>query len=163
MLLKKALEKLQENKEFKNYTNKHKESFLSHAFTMVDKVQGSWQIGYCNPKTDKVIVFEIDKEIDVKPEEDIFKKPGQKVKPLDLSKVKLNLEQVMKITNDLVEKNHSAEIVNKTIVILQNLGKNLYNLTLVCQSFNIINIRIDATSGEILLETKQSIMGLRKE
>ncbi|MBU0472211.1 MAG: hypothetical protein KKF89_01065 [Nanoarchaeota archaeon] len=162
MLLKKAIEKIESSKAFKDFKEENPEFYLAHAFTIIDKIQQEWQVGYYGKKRDKVVVFITGETITKSPEEEIFKKPGHHVKELDLKKVKLTLETAINKAEELVKKKYSAEIVNKIICILQNLETELYNLTLITQAFNIINIRIDAKNGEVLRESRQSILGLKK-
>ncbi|NQU98749.1 hypothetical protein HQ533_04735 [Candidatus Woesearchaeota archaeon] len=163
MLLKTAIKNIEASKEFKDFKKNNQDFYLVHAFTLIDKVQQDWQVGYYSKTKDKVVVFLTGKEITKSPEEEVFKKPGHKVKELNMKNIKLNLEQAIKKANELVKKKYSAELVNKTICILQNLETELYNLTLVSQAFNIINIKIDAKTGEVLHESRQSILGLKKQ
>ncbi|MAG38543.1 hypothetical protein CMO90_00465 [Candidatus Woesearchaeota archaeon] len=163
MELKKAIKQLESSKEFKEFKKKDKTHKLAHAFTILDKEeQQDWQIGYYSKKSDKVIVFTVGKEITISPEEEVFKKPGHKVELLDLKNVSITLEEAIKKSEEIVKKKYSAEIINKTIVILQCLKTEMYNLTLVSQSFNIINIKINSKNGKVLHESKQSIIELGK-
>ena len=161
MLLKKAIDKIEGSKVFKDFKKENTEYYLAHAFTMIDKVQGDWQVGYCN-KNDKVVVFEAGKEVEKKPEEKIFKKPDDTVNKLDLKKVELDLEKGVEIAEDLLEEKYKGEFVTKIIAILQNLETELYNITLVTQSFNLVNVRVDAKTGKVLKHSKESILGLKK-
>ncbi|MBU1202400.1 MAG: PepSY domain-containing protein [Nanoarchaeota archaeon] len=163
MLLKTAIKKLEESKEFKEFIKENKNHYLAHAFTIIDKIQQNWQIGYYGKETDKVVVFEVGKNISRFPEEEVFKKPEHKVKPLNLKKIKLTLEEALNIAEKLVSEKYSYETINKTIVIVQNLETEMYNLTLVTQTLHIINIKIDAHTGTILKEFRQSVMGLNRD
>jgi len=178
MLLKTAVKKIESSKVFKDFKNRNPDFYLAHAFTIIDKIQQDWQTGYYSRTKDKVVVFMIGKEtqsrksagmpkekllsITRSQEEEVFKKPGERVKKLDLKKVKINLEKAIDISEKLLKKKYPAEIVTKTIVILQHLETELYNLTLVTKSLNIINIKIDANNGKVLHESRQSILGLKK-
>ncbi|MBU1030257.1 MAG: hypothetical protein KKB65_03425 [Nanoarchaeota archaeon] len=163
MLISKAIDKIKGSKEYKELLKEHPNIYLAHAFTMVDKIQSDWQIGFYNPDNDQVVVFEVGKTVSMSSHEEVFKKPETKIQKLDLKNVKINLEKAINISEKLVEKKYSAEKINKTIVILQNLECELYNLTLVTHTLHIISIKIDARTGEVLSEAKNSIMSLKKE
>ncbi|MFH1590142.1 MAG: hypothetical protein ABIB43_06260 [archaeon] len=163
MILKKAIEKIESSDVFKAFKKDNPDFYLAHAFTIIERVQQEWQVGYYSKTKDKVVVFLAKKEIEKSPEEEVFKKPGKKVKELKLANIKVGLERAIDISNKVIDEKYSAEYLTKTIVILQNLETEMYNLTLVSQSMNIINIKIDAKSGKVLSEGRQSIMGLRKE
>lgn len=163
MILKKAIEKIEASEEFKKFKKENPDFYLAHAFTMVEKVQQDWQVGYYSKTKDMVVVFIVSKTVEMSPEEEVFKKPGKVVKKLDMKKVKLGLEKAIDISNKVMDEKYSAELVNKTIIILQNIETEMYNITLVTHTLNIINIKIDAKSGEVLSEARQSIMGLKRD
>lgn len=163
MLLKTAIKHVETSNIFKEFKKENPEVFLAHAFTIIHNLQGDWQLGYYSKTKDKVVVFEIGKQITRSPEEEVFKKPEDRVKPLNMKNVSITLEDAIEIAEKLVKEKYSAEIVSKIIAILQNLGTEIFNLTLITQTFNIINVRIDSKTGKILSEARQSIMGLRKE
>ena len=50
----------------------------------------------------------------------------------------------------------------KTIVILQTLEKQLYNITFVTQTFGTLNIHVDSNNGEILEDQFTSLMDIAK-
>ncbi len=80
---------------------------------------------------------------------------------LDIDKVRLSLRDAVKVAEELKNEEHGGETVTKKIVILQTLdGKELYNLTLVTTNFNIINVKVDANSGDVISSSKDSIMDL---
>ena len=163
MLLKKAIEILEKSKEFKDFQKENPDFYLAHAFTIIDKIQEDWQIGYYSKTKDRVVVFVVGKEITISPEEEVFKKTKKKINGLDMNNVKIDLEKAVEKAQTLVDAEYKGEIVNKTIVIVQNLKKEQYNMTLVSLAMNIINIRVDASNGEILHHSRQSIMGLGKQ
>lgn len=163
MLLKKAIKILEASKEFKKFQKKNPDFYLVHAFTIIENIQEDWQVGYYSKTKDRVVVFMVGKKITLSPEEEVFKKPEKKVSKLNIKKVKINLEKAVEKAQALVDTKYKGEIVNKTIVIVQNLKKELYNITLVTLAMNIINIRVDASNGDILHHTRQSIMGLGKQ
>lgn len=173
MALKDIIKKVEKNKSFKSFIKAHPDYFLAHCFAMVDESDKGdnknknekelkWELGYYSEKTDKLVVFETMPKINMRPEEDAFKKEGT-IKKLDISKVKINITKALKICDELTNKKYPNRSITKKIIILQNLEKEIYNITLVTLSFDILNIRIDAVSGEVLSDNIQSIMGLGRK
>ena len=152
MDFKTALKKLKESSEFRKWVSKNKKSYLTYAFTMIENSEKSeWQIGYYDKSLDKVTVFTINNNIEINPEQDVFKKPGTVVKKINLKDVKFSLDNVLKKTQTIKEKKYPKELVTKTIAILQNieLGQ-LWNITFITSSLNTINIKIDAKTGKTI-------------
>lgn len=162
MEVKKAIKKLEGSEEFKEFIKENPHYELAHAFTMINSVQGPWQIGYYSKEKDKVVVFEVDKKITRGEEEEVFKEPGKKVNGLDLEEVDITLEKAIDIANKTCKKKYPAEKVNKTIAILQTLKKAVFNITLTTASFNMINMRINAQTGKVENINIQSILTLGK-
>jgi uncharacterized membrane protein YkoI len=166
MDLKQTIKKVESSKAFKSFFKAHPHYFLAHCFAML--VEGEkekdikWELGYYSEKTDKIVVFETMPKVNMRPEEDAFKKDGT-IKKLDIKKVKISLTKALKICDELTNKKYPNRSITKKIIILQNLEKEIYNITLVTLSFDILNIRIDATSGEVLSDNIQSIMGLGRK
>lgn len=164
MILKQTIKNVEASKVFKSFIKEHPDYYLVHCFTMVDEStkKYKWELGYYSEKTDKMVVFETEPEIVMKPEEEAFKKQAT-IKKLDLSKVKISVSKALDICNNLVKDKYPKQSITKKIIILQHLDKQVYNITLVTGSFNILNIKIDANTGEVLQENIQNIMNLAKK
>ncbi|MFH1649679.1 MAG: hypothetical protein ABIA93_03965, partial [Candidatus Woesearchaeota archaeon] len=91
------------------------------------------------------------------PEEEVFKESGQ-INALDLNKVKITKEQMHETAAKYMRENHSAEIVKTMMSILQHLDKQIWNVTCVTNAFHVVNIRIDASTGEILDTSKFNVL-----
>jgi hypothetical protein len=162
-MLKEVVKKVESSKIFKSFKKEHQDYFLAHCFVMLNEgeKQFAWQLGYYSEKTDKLVVFDTLPKINMMPEDEAFKKEGT-INKLDISKVKVSVSKALKICDELVGKKYPNRTVTKRIIILQNLEKQMYNITLVTISFDILNIRIDASTGEVLSDNIQSIMSLGK-
>jgi len=154
MKLKSALKKLKENSKFKEWFNKNKKTYFSYAFTMIENnKQQEWQIGYYDKDKDKIITFIVrEKNITIKPEEDIFKKSDMKVNGIEVDKLKLNLEHILDKAEKFQKEKYPKESILKKIIILQNLENfgNIWNITFFTQSFNTLNIKIKTDNGKIV-------------
>lgn len=153
--LKKALKQLGSDPEFKEWKEENKDCYFSYAFNIIkgkDQLE-DWQLGYYDKKKDKVTTFIIkEDDIEIRPEEDIFKKEETEVKEIDLKEAKLNIGDVLKKAEEFQKKQYPKELPAKVILILQNLPGlgNLWNITYVTQAFNTLNIKISSKTGKVL-------------
>ena len=154
---KKAVEKVEKSKEYKEFKAENPDYYLASCFDMGD----GWTIGYYSIKTDEIITFDAD-PIKQNPPDHVFKKEDV-LKELDLSKVKFPFDKAKKMASDLHKKKYSAHKVNKTIVILQDHGQLMYNITMITSSFNVINIKIDAISGKLISESITSALAFKEK
>jgi hypothetical protein len=162
MELKSALKKLKESKQFKDLSNKNKDIYFSYALIILENDKsGPWQLGFYHKSTDKMITFVVDKdEIRMEKEEEIFKKPGMKVKKLDIEKAKILYDEILKKAEKFQKKKYPKELVSKTIAIFQNLEEygDIWNITFVTHAFNTLNMKINPENGEIVQHNLQSLM-----
>lgn len=162
MKINEMITKIESSDSYKEYKEEHKDAYIAHFFCMHNAAVDDWQAGYYSKKTDKITVFEL-KPLKRLPEEEVFKKEENLVKPLITSNVKIEPDEAFEIIEEVRAKHYKLEDVTKTILLLQTLEKEIYNVTLVTKSLNLIHIKIDAETGEIMLHEKKSIMSLRAD
>jgi len=152
MKIKEPVEKLESNTEFKEWQKCNPKSYLVHIFKLVDELNKNiWQIGYYNDSGTITSFILEESEIKIIPEEKIFQEKKRKVKKLDLGKIKIDLEEALKIAQDFQIKEYKGNNPQKIMLILQNIdGKVLYNITYITINFNALNIRIDAIEGNVV-------------
>ncbi len=161
MDIKEEVAMVEASPEFAAFREENANVYLAHAFSMHGKDEPcGCQIGYYAPGKDKLIVFDT-APVKRLPEDDAFNKDGT-IKRLDLQKVKLSCEEAEEKALAFQRQEFPNENVTKVIMILQNLDAQLYNFTLVTDHFNILNVRVDAGSGEVLSHDIKSILSLRK-
>ena len=167
MDIKPALEKLEDNKDFKKWQHKSKGTYFSYAFKIPQEMQeDEWQFGFYNPKNDKITTFVIaGGSVNVRHEEDVFKREETKINKVEIEKVKLPFDSVMQKASEFQQKNFPKDRSIKTIAILQNLAElgNIWNITYVTEAFNTLNIKIDALNGKILEHNLSSIFSFRQK
>ncbi len=148
--------------EYKAFSKENPEYRLAHAFSMHAPGEGfAWQFGFYSSKTKKLVVFKT-APVEKLPEDDAFNK-GEEIEALDLTAVKLSPEEAERKAFGLKEEKFPAEQVTKVILVLQRLDRQVFNFTLVTMTFNILNVRVDAASGEIVSAEMRSIMSLRRK
>jgi len=148
-----SFNKLKKSKEFLNWKNKNKNSYLSSCFTILEESKNDWQFDFYLPSLDKITSFTVNDKIKIQEEEAIFSKEKTKINKLNLDEVKISFDQVLEIINKKYKKKFT-----KKIIILQNLDKLVWNISLLDNELNIINIRIDAVNGKIVSEKKESLL-----
>jgi hypothetical protein len=150
--------KLIESELFKNFIRDNDDYYLAHIYTMLGDKKEGFEIGFYSEKKDKIVVFETN-PLKKREEEEAFKE-GRTIALLDLSTLKVSYEDALDIAEKARKEKYPSEIIYKSILILQNVGTQVWNVTLISMSFNIINIKIDALSGEVKESTIHSIMNL---
>jgi hypothetical protein len=165
MEMKNALRKLNQSIKFVKWNKKNNKSKLTHAFIMVGNNENDeWQFGYYNPETDKVATFTVNDSVSLNDEQDVFKKPGDKVKCINLNNVKISLEKAIEKADEIKEKHYPKETINKRIAILQNIDHGqLWNITFVTHSFKTINIKINSSDGKVIKHGVISLFEFRSK
>jgi len=154
------INRLKENKDFKEWKKNNKDSFLAHVFKLLDEAnQDDWQIGFYN-KDDTITTF-ILTPTDIKKAatENIFKRPEAKIEPLNEEKIKVDITKILETAEKIQTKEYKQETPMKIITILQKLDiGQVYNVTYVTQSFKVLNFKIDSSNGKVLKKTLTNIM-----
>lgn len=154
------LDNLEGSEEFRRWKKEHAESYLAHIFRM-DNRDGEdlCLVGYYN-SDDTITSFEINgKDIILKSCEEIFKKDSSAVKMLEMDKVSLDFDQIKSIAEEFREEKYKNELPSKKIFILQNIDLGqIWNVTIVTLTFNTLNLKIDANTGEVIEHNLTSLM-----
>jgi len=157
----KLVEDLESTEEFKEYRKNFPGFYLVHIFSMQDATnKGLYQIGYLNPKNDRITSFTCgDGKIEINPESEVLKEPESTIFPLDIHKVELSEEKMVGIVKELRDKEYPQVHGLKQFYILQHLDiGQLFNFTLLTLDFKTLNIKIDAATGEILRHSLSTLM-----
>lgn len=152
-----ALKLVTEDSAFTTWHREHKKAYLTSIFMLEDGE--NFKVGYYDPENKKITSFDSE-PFNINPEDDVI---GDKIpKELDMNKVKISYTKAMLTARAEKDKKAKNEAVKQTIAILQNLNAQLYNITFVTMAFNIINIRIDAETGEVINTDITNLMGATK-
>jgi len=154
-LLKKNLEEIRESCEFREWKTKHNKAFFCSAF--LDK---NWKIDFYDPDTDKITTFFLDNRV-LLDEGEVFKS-GKDIKELDLDKVKVDLKKALAIITKILDEKYREQSETRKIIILQNIERPIWNITYIMSSLNILNVKIDARTGEILNEEFGQLLKFKK-
>jgi len=64
---------------------------------------------------------------------------------------------------NILKKNYKSQKYSKIIAILQSLGQPLWNITMLTEAFEIINIKISSIDGKIISRKKESLLKYKKD
>lgn len=164
-LFRKAIEKLEKSEEFKEWKKNHKDCYLTSGFAVVSQEQSPWKAAYYNDESKKATSFVIDKKIIIEPEEDILQKEQKKPKKIEIEKLSVDLPQAIVAANNLQKEKYKGDDPIKIMAIVQNDDNFslIWNMILVTQKMNALNIKIDANEGKVVEHKIESIMNFRKE
>ena len=151
----KSFYKLINSDQFKLWKNKHKNAYLCSCFTILDNEKwDKWQFDYYLPKINKITSFIVKNKISIQENQRIFERSKNKLNKINLEEVRFTLEQSL----NLINKKYKDKIFNKKIIILQKLDYLAWNISLVTNDFNLINLKINASNGKIMEETSSSLL-----
>jgi len=147
-----TLDKLHKSKEYKEWKKGHSDFYLAHAFVMTDELNKDiMQIGYYNDKTDRMATFIISPDkISVVPDQEVMK-ADQHINELDLSKIKLTIEDALVVAKKCLDEHYKKESIMKSFFIIQELENTpMFNITYLTSGFKAINIKISSIDGKII-------------
>lgn len=145
---------LSRSREFLDWQKKNPAAFLSHFYCRLDsrfRPLSPWEAGFYSKKNDKITIFIIGKKISLRPEEDIYKKPGMVIEKLELGKISLDFPQALKIFQNIKIRQYPSEILFNGFLILQNFQhQTVWNISFITKSFQILNVKLNAVNQEIV-------------
>ena len=147
-----VLAKLQKSEVFQNW---HQKNFLSHFFCQLNnkfEQKTEWETGFFDQDTNKIEVFAMqDDGFLQKPEDQVFKKPGDTVEQLEMEHVKMSLPDAIAAAKQQFSTLFPSEVLGDGFLILQYYeGATMWNFTFVSKSIKFLNVKIDAGSGVVI-------------
>jgi len=148
------LAKIEKSEDYRSWKKRHPRGYLSHFFCQVGhdcELKSEWEVGFYDLDSEKMTVFACGENVTVtENEDDVFKKPEQRVEELEIDSVKTDFAKAVDVFAEYVEELFPKAGRGDGFVILQNLeGKSLWNFTFITKDLKFINIKINANSGEI--------------
>lgn len=169
MIIKDKIQKVESSDAYEVWRKENPTPHLAHIFVMLEKPEGqveneSMQVGYYDSESDMVTVFVVNDEVSQLPESEIFKEEHKNIKEIDLNTVNIDLPDALEKALSLAKQKYAKHEPDKVISILQIIeGQQMYNITIVTKTFNMINIRIDTQTEEIISDQINSIFDLKKD
>src|SRR3989338_5089156 len=139
---------VEESDYYQEWKKDHPDAYLVHFFFE----EGQCQVGYFDPRNEKITTFFIEESSVQKSEEsEVFKEPNKKIQELNTEKIKVAPQEALGVAKKLQSREYGGELVFKSFIILQHLEiGQVFNITLVTQSMKTINIKISAEDGALL-------------
>ena len=162
MMMKDAYGALESSEAFKSFSKRRQGCYLTHAFATIEEGQEKgavWQFGFFDRKADRMSVFDVGAEIKEHDPQEVYKHPDHEILHLAMDEVKFTFPKAMEAVKAAMKDKYKGELANKYIVILQNIPEHgtVWNITVLSTSFHVINFKIDAGSGEIKAESRESL------
>ena len=142
-------------------------SYLVHVFKMFDAANADeWQVGYYDPSSDELIVFTTSSsDVRKNPPAEAFKSDKRVVEPLEASKLVYSPQQAVSDAKQFLVDEHPGHPAKQVILLAQTLRDSgqVYNVTVVTETFHMLNVKIDTSSGEVVAKSFDHLMSLRKD
>ena len=154
-----TLKQIEESDAFKNFKEKNEEAYLCAGFFIIDYQAGKdqQQLDY-SLKNGKIFTFLLDKEVQFKEAETIKTEKLPKIS----SSIKVDLAEVEEIVGKKLKDDKTK--INKIIAVLQkDKDKEIWNLSCMMEGFGILQVHIDAESGEVLKFEKRNMFDFVKQ
>lgn len=154
------LDKVRDSEEFKKYQEENKEAYLCSIFLTDTQIQ----LSFYSRETKLVTSFKIeeDKVTLIGKDEKVFQKEKKELEELNLHELTIDLNNAKELSNNLIKEKYPNGTVNKEIIILQIIDhKTIWNFTKITSTFNIINIKLDATTGNIIEDSITPALSFR--
>ena len=154
MEIKDIAQKVLDSSAFDSWNNK--DNYLVSCFFM----NSVWSVDFYSKKTKKVTSFLVEDEVKLSDEDKVFQREENDLEELKLDEVKVSLDSVLDIISSIKEKESGSEVQQK-IVILQKIKFPLWNVTLILKDFNLFNIKVNATNGEVIEKELAPVFNFR--
>jgi hypothetical protein len=154
-----TVELVEGSKEFQEFNAQNPHHYLVHAFSATGT---PLELGYYGKEADRIVVFKTNPIVAMPPEE-IFKEEGKVLHALDLTAVRFGLKEALDRAEKQRQQVYPRHECMRTIAILQQADRPVWNITLVTNTLNMINMKIDAMTGELVSRDMQNIMSIVKD
>ncbi len=115
---------------------------------------GGWRADFYANREHKIYTYTKVKEKMQITKDDIFQKEKKPLERLDIRDVRIPPETAVETA--AVEK-------DKAIIILQVIdGATVWNVTILTPQFSVVNVKVDAQSGEVLSRNESSLLSFKK-
>ena len=144
-------------------SSKKIDGYLCSVFVManVERLeQSNWQFDFYDKKKDTITSYVCGEEIkEINTDSDVFKEDHVVLKELDLAEVKFSFEEALRKAKKILKTKH--ESANKVIVVLQYSKIQMWNITFLTNTFNMLNIKISAKNGKVVEEKLASLLSFK--
>ncbi len=161
--IKRCIEQIEQSGSFREWIKKNAGAYVCSAVKILGEgATGNWEIHFYNPADDTITTFLVDQTVILKDKNALMlKEPWKKVAALDISGISLNEERTIRRAEMTNHEKYPKEVPTKKIFFLQQTDKPLWNITFIMQSLRMLNMKIDAASGEVQEDSLRGIIERR--
>ena len=153
---KEFLKEVQNSEEYKKLDN----VYLASAFTMKE---GTWQLDFYSKERKILTSFKKENGQLVVTEDKLFQQKKEDPKELDLEECKISLTEALEKVEKTVNEKYPGNPAQKHIIILQNIDNQLtWNITILTETFKVINIKINAINGEVKSDKIDNLLSFKQ-
>ncbi|MEK6903265.1 MAG: hypothetical protein AABW64_01290 [Nanoarchaeota archaeon] len=165
MKLQDVLSRVESSKVFTYWQKENEDSYLSSFFKIIeDQEKDWWQVDFYSPKKDNITSFLIEQDVKIVGKDSkIFKKDHEIINKLNLAAVQITDQKAMQIAHELMQEKYKELKATKKIVILQNIKTTLWNISFITSGLKLLNVRIDAESGDVLEDSLKNILDFKRD
>jgi len=160
-----SFEEIEESKAFKNFKQKNPDVELCAGFFVIsvsEEEKEQKQLDYCL-KNGKIFTFVINHEVQMIETKQI-EGQNQKLEKINREKIKTDLDDVEKILEEKFKENNISKKIQKIIAVLQNHeGGVIWNLNCMLEGMEILQIWINAETGDIRKFEKKNMFDFIKK
>ncbi len=151
------LGRVQESKEFKEFSKKNKEAYLCAGFFVFDFQEGKdiHQVDYFLPGKKQIAAFLLDKGMSYKIADAMNTTKPEEIR----GEIRMDLDKLRGIVEDEMKNHTITEGIMKMIAILQSIeGKKVWNLNCILSGMALLKVHVDDASGDVLKFEKASFL-----
>jgi len=149
--IKEFLEELKDNEKFKGKNQ------LAYN-TSVCLIDNQLSVDFYDPNSDKITSFTKQKDEILSQESEVFRQEKKEIEELQINKIQIN----QKKAEEIISGKYKDEATKK-IFILQQVNTPIWNITYLTSKLDILNVKINAVSGEIIEEKIESALNFQKK
>lgn len=167
MQVQQLLAGLRDTAKFKGWQSKNPDAKLVHVFMMLEPgADVKYDIGFFDFGKELMTSFVIDdsfSNVEINESKEVFTKDKQSIKPLEEDRIKLSFKDAFEISHKVQKEKYKQHEPIKEIIILQNLDVGqVWNITYVTKTFETLNIKVDAESGNVVEDGLHKIFSFDK-
>jgi|SRR3989344_3717730 len=147
-MLKEDFEKIRLSEKFRALINK---SYLISCFLNDDLIKKIWEYNFFSRDNNIIYTFFVDNnEVILKDSSNLLVNKKDNQEELFLNNIQLDEKEVVALVNFFLNKKYKNDKFSKMIISIESSNFILWNITVVLKNLNIINIKINDKTREII-------------
>ena len=147
--VKEAVSAVKSSDIYKGWIKENSGSYLACLILTLQSEKG-WEVSFYSKSKNRMTTFSVDPVAVIDKDAEVFKKDETEVEELELERVFFTFDQVQEVVDKAIEEMVKNDRVVKEILVLQKIKRNMWNIICITEKMTLVNIRIDAVTGNIL-------------